>query len=137
MPNALLELIDQLEREHLAVREVLGLLGQLAEAGDGTGLRAALPGCTATLVEGLDEHSSAEDATLFPAVAEALGSGLVAVFATEHAQILALRDELYGGGDDRAILAACLELRSLLESHMDREEGALFPSARDVLDSMA
>ena len=131
MSSDMVKLIDRLEQEHAAVREALGALGALAEAGDVTGLSSALPGRAAVLGAGLDDHSLAEDATLFPAIADGVGPDLVGVFAAEHAEILALRDELYRG--DGGEIAACLGLRALLESHMDREERMLFPSARDLL----
>ncbi len=131
MPSGLLQLIDDLEREHDDVRGALGALGDLAEGGDVAGLAAALPSVAPVLVAGLDAHSGAEDETLFPAVAEQLGEGVVAAFVAEHAEILAVRDELYRGGDGAA--AVCLQLRALLESHMDREELVLFPSVRELL----
>ncbi len=132
MSSELVQLIDRLEQEHAAVREALGALGALAEAGDAAELRSALPARAAVLGAGLDDHSLTEDATLFPAIADAVGPDLVGVFAAEHVEILALRDELYGGGDD--VTAPCLGLCALLESHMEREELVLFPSARDLLD---
>jgi hemerythrin-like domain-containing protein len=131
MPSDLLRLIDQLEREHAEVRAALGALGVLAEAEDAAGIAAALPGMAAVLAAGLDAHSGAEDETLFPAVADEIGEGVIEAFAAEHAEILALRDELYRGGDGAP--ATCQGLRALLESHMDREELVLFPSVRELL----
>ncbi len=132
MSSDMVKLIDRLEEEHAAVREALGALGPLAEAGDVTGLRSVLPARAAVLGAGLDDHSLTEDATLFPAIADAVGPDLVGVFAAEHAEIRALRDELYRG--DGGDTAACLGLCALLESHMEREELVLFPSARELLD---
>ncbi len=131
MAADLVQLIERLEQEHRAVREALGPLAGLAETGEAAGLSAALPKRAAVLVAGLDEHSTAEDEILFPAIAAVAGPELVGVFAAEHTEILALRDELYRPGGDGP--AACLRLWALLESHMDREELMLFPSARELL----
>jgi iron-sulfur cluster repair protein YtfE (RIC family) len=50
-------------------------------------------------------------------------------------EILAARDRLYAAHGDADLLTECLDLASLLESHMDREESILFPSIRDVLEA--
>lgn len=132
MAPDLVQLIERFEQEHTAVREALGLLAGLAEAGEAAGLRQALPGRAAVLRAGLDEHSRAEDELLFPALAAVVGPELVGVFAAEHTEILSLRDELYRGDGDGT--APCLALCALLESHMEREELMLFSSARELLE---
>ncbi len=128
-----IELIERLEREHSEVREALASAGPLAESRAWEGFRAALAACAAVLGEGLDEHSKAEDAILFPLISEMLGHDLVDVFTAEHVQIRALRDVVYGQEADAQRVRAFIELGELLGSHMDREDGALFPAARGVL----
>ncbi|MDA8072708.1 MAG: hemerythrin domain-containing protein [Actinomycetota bacterium] len=137
MTQVLLALIDRLEGEHREVRAALAVLGDLGDAGDAAGLRAALPGYASVLGPGLDEHSRAEDSTLFPAVHEVVGRGVVEAFTVEHGEILAWRDALYEARADVERLSAVLELRELLESHLQREEALLFPSIRDALGSTA
>ncbi|MHB8244976.1 MAG: hemerythrin domain-containing protein [Acidimicrobiales bacterium] len=129
MSTAILQLVDELETEHRDVRASLSALAALAEASDDAGLLTALSNCAAVLGIGLDEHTEREDGTLFPFVAEAIGHGVVDVFVGEHVRILALRDRLYESHESGDVL----ELQSLLESHIEREEAVLFPSVRDLL----
>ncbi len=133
MSDALLVLIDRLEREHVEVRQALAALGAPADAGDVEQLAARLPDFAAVLGPALDEHSQLEDETLFPALEEFLGAEMVGVFAGEHERILSLRDALYSGETGPNAAGVCLELCDLLGGHIDREDQALFPAARGAL----
>lgn len=135
MSEVILQVLAELEQEHGEVREALSALGGFAKGGDEERLRSALPGWAGILCAGLDEHSRKEDTVAFPPVAEAVGSGIIATFVSEHVEILAARDRLYAAHGDADLLTECLDLASLLESHMDREESILFPSIRNVLEA--
>ena len=132
MTTDLLHLIGQLEHEHDEVRAALARLGELAADAELAEVTAVVGDLAPVLVAGLDQHSGTEDTVLFPALAEGLG-GAAEVFAAEHVDIRAWRDQLYRAATVEERLAAGAELRELLQGHMEREENMLFPSARDVL----
>jgi hemerythrin-like domain-containing protein len=63
-----------------------------------------------------------------------IGQEMVSVFVEEHVRIRALRDQVYQRmRQGVADFEGCAELGDLLSDHMEREDKALFPSARDVL----
>ena len=132
MANDLLDLIEQLEQEHRQMRDALAHLAEVPADADLAAVAAALRDLAPVLVAGLDEHSAAEDNTLFPALGEAVG-GAAEAFRAEHDDIRSWRDQLYESPSVGDRLRAGAELQELLEAHMDREEAMLFPSARDVL----
>jgi hemerythrin-like domain-containing protein len=134
MNSELILLIDRLEREHVDVRHALDRLGPAIEQDDGVALRAALAAGVEALGTGLDVHSEAEDDDLFPRIASMIGEGMVSVFTQEHVRIRALRDRVYEGmREGVADFNWCVELCELLRDHMEREDQALFPSARSLL----
>jgi hemerythrin-like domain-containing protein len=131
--SGLLVLIDRLEGEHAEVRHALDALGSV-EHGDGVALRGALAAGLEVLGTGLDVHSADEDEDLFPRLAAMMGHGMVSVFVEEHVRIRALRDQVYESmRQGVADFDGCAELCELLGDHMEREDQALFPSARSVL----
>jgi hypothetical protein len=132
MTTDLVDLIGQLEHEHVEVRAALARVGELPAGADLAVLTATLDEVAAVLVAGLDQHSAAEDTVLFPALGEGLGA-VAETFAAEHVDIRAWRDQLYQAATISERLAAGAELRGLLHAHMEREENMLFPSARAVL----
>jgi hemerythrin-like domain-containing protein len=131
--RGLIVLIDRLESEHVEVRHALDGLGSV-EQGDAVALRRALEAGFEILGPGLDDHSRDEDDDLFPRIAAMIGQEMVSVFVEEHVRIRALRDQVYQRmRQGVADFEGCAELGDLLSDHMEREDKALFPSARDVL----
>jgi hemerythrin-like domain-containing protein len=129
----LMVLIDRLESEHVEVHHALDELGSVAR-GDGEGLCRALEAGDEILGKGLDDHSRDEDDDLFPRIGAMIGDAMVSVFAQEHVRIRSLRDQVYDSmRQGVADFDRCAELCDLLGDHMDREDHALFPSARSVL----
>ncbi len=132
--SELLALIGTLEKEHVEVRDALDRIDKAVDTNDPAALKDALEHGIPVLTEGLDGHSAAEDDSLYPAIADALGQGLVDAFVDEHDRIRSLRNQIYGAIDKgRADFGASAEFSELLRSHIDREEMMLFPSARDLL----
>jgi len=130
----LIALIGQFENEHVEVREALARIDAGVDARDSDVVKSALASSSGVLVAGLDEHSSTEDNALFPRIAEFLGQGMVGVFAAEHIQILALRNQIYSNLERGvADFEGCASFSELLASHIDREDSMLFPASRGVL----
>ena len=134
MSTDVMALIDRLESEHVQMRGALDALGSAIDQDDDVALRGALATGAEVLGRGLDVHSQDEDEDLFPRIASMIGEGMVSAFVEEHVRIRALRDQVYevmrrGEAD----FNGCVELRELLTDHMQREDQALFPSARSVL----
>ena len=134
MTSELIVLIDRLESEHVDVRHALEALGPAIDGNDGVALLDALAAGAEVLGTGLDQHSGAEDEVLFPGVASLIGEAMVSAFVQEHVRIRALRDQAYQSKREGvADFDGCAELCELLADHMQREDLALFPSARDLL----
>lgn len=131
--RGLIVLIDRLESEHVQVRDALKGIGAV-EHGDGVALRRALEAGFEILGTGLDDHSRDEDEDLFPRIGAMIGDAMVGAFVEEHVRIRALRDQVYESmRKGVADFEGCAELFDLLGDHMEREDQALFPSARSVL----
>ena len=130
----LLALICTLEEEHVEVKDALDRIDKAVDTDDPSALKDALDRGVPVLTEGLDGHSAAEDDSLYPAIADALGQGLVDAFVDEHDRIRSLRNQIYAAvKSSKADFSASVEFSELLRSHIDREEMMLFPSARDLL----
>ena len=130
----LLDLISALEKEHIEVRDALDTIDKAIDTDNPAALKDALENGVPVLTEGLDGHSTAEDDSLYPAIADLLGQGLVDAFVDEHDRIRSLRNQIYGAINRvKADFGASGEFSELLRSHIDREEMMLFPSARDFL----
>ena len=57
-------------------------------------------------------------------------------FRTEHTEIRVLRDEVLSQADAGFVpFDLCMQLCDLIQSHMQREDMMLFPSARDVVEN--
>jgi hypothetical protein len=66
---------------------------------------------------------------------QAIGEEIVTPCRTEHAEIRMLRDEVLAQADSGgAPFNLCLQLCNVIQSHMQREDMMLFPSARDALN---
>jgi hemerythrin-like domain-containing protein len=132
--TGLIQLIDQLETEHVEVREALDRIVSATAEQDAVALQSALAAGAEILGTGLNQHSLAEDEDLFPGIAPLIGEGMVGVFVEEHVRIRALRDQIYERmAKGEADFGGCTEFCELLTSHMEREDVALFPSARGLL----
>ncbi len=130
----LLEVLDRLSEEHRELLPLLVAVQRAAESGDAAALAAKLAGAQAALTGELDAHIVLEDDIAFPAIAEALGDGIVTPFRAEHVEIRELRDQvLANAAEGRVSVARALQLCDLITAHMEREEAMLFPSAREAL----
>lgn len=130
-------LIDTLASEH---EDLLPEMARLADEAMSplAVLKAAIDRAAPKLNGPLDEHILNEDRVLFPAYASAGGdSGVLALFAEEHREILSLRDRLTAavedGGEADEIRSLVAQLTDILSEHMGREDEMLFPAMREAL----
>lgn len=131
------DLIDELGAEHEELLPCAVRLLELA-GGNGSELSTTVERCTSKLGETLDRHIAQEDEVLFPAYAKESGNeGLVSQFSDEHREIQRLRDEVLdihrAGGDPQQLGNLTAQLADLLISHIQREDGMLFPPAHEAL----
>ncbi len=109
-----------------------------AEAQDATALFDELATGRAALTQELDEHIRLEEDVAFSLIEQSVGEEIVTPFRSEHTEIRSLRDEVLSRADAGvASFNLCLQLCDLIQSHMQREDMMLFPSARDVLETGA
>ena len=129
-----MNVLTQLSDEHDQLRAHLERIQAAAEAHDDQALRAALLAAKAALTDELDAHIALEEGEAFPAIAEALGEGLVVPFREEHREVRMLRDTALAALTlGRAPHVAALRLCELILDHQQREDHMLFPSAREAV----
>lgn len=121
---------DQLSEEHEALLPLIIAIQVAAEMRDTPAVLKELISGRVALTTQLDAHIALEEDNAFVTIAEAVGKELVAPFRSEHSELQALRDEVLARADAGDVsLSLCLRLCDLIQSHMQREDMMLFPSA--------
>lgn len=130
--------LTRLSDEHDTLLPLIVEIQAAAEAQDKDILITKLIHGREALTNELDAHIALEEDVAFCIIGQAIGEEIVTPFRTEHTEIRTLRDEVLAqavSGD--APFNLCLQLCDLIQSHMQREDMMLFPSARDALDAEA
>lgn len=128
----------RLSDEHDTLLPLIVEIQAAAEAQDETALLDELGVGRTALTEELDTHITLEEDVAFNIIGQVIGEEIVTPFRTEHTEIRALRDEVLSQADAGiAPFNLCLQLCELIQTHMQREDMMLFPSARDALDTEA
>ena len=126
----------RLSDEHDTLLPLIVEIQAAAEAQDETALLYELGVGRTALTEELDTHITLEEDVAFDIIGQVIGEEIVRPFRTEHTEIRALRDEVLSQADAGiAPFNLCLQLCELIQTHMQREDMMLFPSARDALDA--
>jgi hemerythrin-like domain-containing protein len=129
--------LTRLSDEHDTLLPLIVEIQAAAEAQDKDILITLIHG-RAALTNELDAHIALEEDVAFYIIGQAIGEEIITPFRTEHTEIRALRDEVLAQVDSGdAPFNLCLQLCDLIQSHMQREDMMLFPSARDALDAEA
>jgi iron-sulfur cluster repair protein YtfE (RIC family) len=132
------DVLTRLSDEHDTLLPIIVEIQAAAEVQDKAVLIAKLVAGRAALTGELDEHITLEEDVAFPIIGQAVGEEIVTPFRTEHTEIRGLRDAILAQADSgSAPFNLCLQLCDLIQSHMQREDMMLFPSARDALDTEA
>jgi len=130
--------LARLSDEHDTLLPLIVEIQAAAEAQDETALLDELVVGRTALTEELDTHITLEEDVAFNIIGQVIGEEIVTPFRTEHTEIRALRDEVLSQADAGiAPFNLCLQLCELIQTHMQREDMMLFPSARDALDTEA
>ena len=130
--------LTRLSDEHDTLLPLIVEIQAAAEAQDKTALLAKLVTGRAALTHELDAHIALEEDVAFSIIGQAIGEGIITPFRIDHTEIRALRDEVLAQADSGdAPFNLCLQLCDLIQSHMQREDMMLFPSARDALGTEA
>ena len=130
--------LTRLSNEHDTLLPLIVEIQAAAEAQDKDILITKLINGRTALTNELDAHIALEEDVAFYIIGQAIGEEIVTPFRTEHTEIRALRDEVLAQADSGdEPFSLCLQLCDLIQSHMQREDMMLFPSARDVLDAEA
>ncbi len=128
--------LTRLSDEHDTLLPIIVEIQAAAEAQDKSALFAELKSGRLALTNELDEHIALEEDVAFNLIEGAIGEEIVTPFRTEHTEIRALRDEVLSQADAGvAPFNLCMQLCDLIQSHMQREDMMLFPSARDALET--
>ncbi len=133
-----INVLDKLSSEHDNLLPLIAEIQAAAEAQDATALFDELATGRAALTQELDEHIRLEEDVAFSLIEQSVGEEIVTPFRSEHTEIRSLRDEVLSQADAGvASFNLCLQLCDLIQSHMQREDMMLFPSARDALETGA
>jgi hemerythrin-like domain-containing protein len=128
--------LARLSDEHDTLLPLIVEIQAAAEAQDETALFAELIAGRAALTNELDTHIALEENVAFNIIGQGIGEEIVTPFRTEHTEIQALRNEVLSQADAGvAPFNLCLQLCDLIQTHMQREDMMLFPSAWDALNS--
>ena len=128
--------LARLSDEHDTLLPLIVAIQAAAEAQDETALIAELTAGRAALTQELDAHIALEEEVAFSLIGQAIGEEMITPFRAEHTEIRALRDNILAQADAGvASFDLCLQLCDLIQSHMQREDMMLFPSAREALDT--
>lgn len=119
------ELLDELERQH---REVEELLDQLSEA---KGAKAQTP-LTKKLTEMLDRHMQIEESDVYPQVAT-FDNDAAEEAVIEHGLAREGLKTLHAMIGEPGFGAAVAMLAAGISHHVDEEEGEVFPQLREQL----
>lgn len=129
-------ILTRLSDEHDTLLPLIVELQAAAEVQDESALLEEIEADRIALTQELDEHIALEEDVAFSIIGRAIGEEIVTPFRTEHTEIRALRDEVLSQADAGvAPFNLCMQLCDLIQSHMQREDMMLFPSARDALET--
>jgi len=120
--------IEMLKQQH---REAERLFERLAEAPDDEQRTVFLE-----LADALTVHALIEERHFYPAVREQRTAAIVEEALTEHLQMKSLIARLIdteAGTDEWTML--CDALKTEVLSHVEEEEGVLFPEVEKIMDS--
>jgi hemerythrin-like domain-containing protein len=132
------DVLSRLSGEHDTLLPIIVEIQAAAESRDSVALIDELAAGRAALTQELDAHILLEEEIAFSLIEQSIGEAIVTPFRTEHTEIRVLRDEVLSQVDAGvAPFDLCMQLCDLIQSHMQREDMMLFPSARDVLKTGA
>jgi hemerythrin-like domain-containing protein len=136
--------IDDLKHDHKALLSAMMILDEIAaDIGNGSAPdRADLRSFTGFLKEFADTcHHGKEERFLFPALVRAgvpERNGPIGAMLSEHAQgrdhLREMEQAMASGTDYVTYAYAARAYSSLLKSHIEKENGVLFPTAEKVLN---
>ena len=130
--------LTKLSDEHDTLLPIIVEIQAAAEAQDKDILITKLINGRTAFTNELDAHIALEEDVAFYIIGQAIGEEMITPFRTEHTEIRALRDEVLSQADAGiAPFNLCLQLCDLIQTHMQREDMMLFPSARGALDTEA
>ncbi len=130
------DLLSRLSGEHDTLLPIIVEIQAAAEARDTVALFDELAAGRAALTQELDTHILLEEEVAFSLIEQSVGEEIVTPFRAEHTEIRMLRNEVLSQIDAGvAPFDLCMQLCDLIQSHMQREDMMLFPSARDVLET--
>ncbi len=130
------DVLSRLSGEHDTLLPIIVEIQAAAEARDAVALFDELTASRAALTQELDEHIMLEEEVAFSLIKQSVGEGIVAPFRSEHAEIRILRDEVLSQADAGvAPFDLCIQLCDLIQSHMQREDIMLFPTARNAQET--
>jgi len=124
--------VDLLMRDHRLVEQLFLQLDTAVAAGD----EADQGELAGRLIEELSVHAAIEEEVLYPAARQVPGTAArVDGSVAEHSELKALLATLAGKepGDDEFV-EGFRRARDLVTSHVEEEEGELFPKLREGLD---
>ncbi len=131
-----IDVLSRLSDEHETLLPLIAEIQAAAEAQDTSALLDELTAGRAALTQELDEHIRLEEDVAFSLIEQSVGEEIVIPFRTEHTEIRMLRDEVLSQADAGvAPFNLCLQLCDLIQTHMQREDMMLFPSARDAQET--
>ncbi len=127
-----MKLTDALLGEHAVIYDLFAYVrDRIGNTGDLGDIQAAVSVLDRLLVN----HAEVEEALLFPNLEPHLGqAGPLAMMRAEHEGIIELLGAAKGETDVDALKTIIGQLLDLSYGHFEKEEGALFPMARQFLD---
>ncbi len=127
-----MKLTDALLGEHAVIYDLFDYVRDRIGKSDGLDdIQAAV----SVLDKLLLNHAEIEETLLFPNLEPHLGQqGPLAVMRAEHEEIIALIGAAKKESDVGALKSIIGQLLDLAHGHFEKEEGALFPMARQFLD---
>ena len=130
------DVLLRLSDEHDTLLPIIVEIQAAAEARDASALFEEIASGRSAPTQELDAHITLEEDVAFSFIEQSVGEDIVTPFRTEHTEIRMLRDEVLSQVDSGvAPFNLCLQLCDLIQSHMQREDMMLFPSAKEVLQA--
>lgn len=127
-----MRITDRFSSEHDVFLAQIEVLASLASS---TASVEAISSAMRTLARPLLAHAEAEERALFPGLEASMGGegGPLAILTDEHVTIHGQIDELTGAPAREQLDRTFAAFRSLLQTHIDKEEQVLFPAAQQIL----
>jgi hypothetical protein len=118
------DVVQKIEHDH---REVEELFAEFEVSRDRA---VALKIC-----DELEIHAAAEEAEVYPVIAEAISDDMVEHAEDEHAEAKSLIAQIRGTMDADQLYARVGELKEAVQEHVEEEETEMLPKARDELSA--